>query len=197
MEDPILNELLKPDTRCKYFNITPQNLSEKLEEIKLNDNLPKEVSSQLKICKKLCLYSYFVCEFATVGQGLSFLAIETALKECLRLFYPDGLDFKRKIDGEIKREKPLSLAHFQSLLENKEIRIMKIEGFFERGVNLTDLIDWAISKEILKKRFDDEGDIITRLRNATAHPANQMSISPWDAIYGLNLNVKLINSLFI
>ena len=44
MEDRALNELLKPDTRCNVFHITPQSLSERLEEIKLNDNLPKEVS---------------------------------------------------------------------------------------------------------------------------------------------------------
>ncbi len=197
MEDKVLIELLKPDTRCSAFNITPQRLSERLEEIKLNDNLPGEISSQLKVCKKLCSYSYFVYEFATISQGLSFLAIETALKERLRLFYPDGFDFKRKSDGVIKKEKPLSLSHFQSLLENREIRIMKIEGFFERGVNFADLIEWAVSKVILKERFNDEGDTIRKLRNAAAHPTNQVIIPPWNAIHGLSINVKFINSLFI
>jgi hypothetical protein len=197
MEDPIFNELLKPDTRCKYFNITPQTLSEKLEEIKLNENLPKEVLSQLKVCKKLCLYSYFVYEFATVGLSLSFLAIETALKERLRLFYPDGFDFKRKVDRTIHRENPLSLSHFQSLLDNKDIRIVGIEGFFDGNVNLADLIDWAISKEIFKEHFSDESVTIRNLRNATAHPINQTILPPWNAIHGLSLNVNLIHSLFM
>lgn len=196
MEDQNLNELIKPDIRCNAFHITPHKLSERLEEIKLNDSLPEEVSNQLKICKKLCLYSYFVYEFATVGLELSFLAIETALKERLRLFYPDGFDFKRKSDGAIKREKPLSLSHFQSLLENKEIKIQKIEGFFERGVMLGELTEWAISKEILNERFDGEGDTVKDLRNSVAHPSGQTILPPWNAIHGLGLNVKLINSLF-
>lgn len=196
MEDQTLNELKEPDSRCNAFHITPQRLSERLEEIKLNDNLPKEVSNQLKICKKLCLYSYFVYEFATVGQGLSFLAIETALKERLRLFYADGFNFKRKTDGIITKENPLSLSHFQSLLENKELKIQKIDSFFERGVLLGDLIEWSVTNGILDERFDGEGEVIKELRNAVAHPVGQTILSPWDAIHGLSLNVKLINSLF-
>jgi len=196
MEDQKLNELIKPDVRCSAFHITPQRLSERLEEIELSDTLPEEVSNQLKICKKLCVYSYFVYEFATVGFERSFLAIETALKERLRLFYPDGFDFKRKSDGTIKREKPHSLSHFQSLLQNKEIRIQKIDGFFERGVMLGELTEWAISKGILNERFDGEGDTIKDLRNSVVHPSGQMILPPWNAIHSLGLNIKLINSLF-
>ncbi len=196
MEDQTLNELIKPDTRCSAFHITPQRLTERLEEIKLNENLPEEISNQLKICKKLCLYSYFVYEFATAGLELSFLAIETALKERLRLFYADGFDFKRKTDGAIKREKPLSLSHFQSLLENEELRIQKIDSFFERGVTLAELIEWSISKGILNERFDGEGDTVKDLRNSVAHPSGQTVLPPWNAIHGLGLNIELINSLF-
>ena len=196
MEDQILNELIKPDSRCSAFHITPQRLSERLEEIKLNDNLPEEVSNQLKVCKKICLYSYFVYEFATIAQGLSFLAIETALKERLRLFYPGGIDFKIKIDGTIKKEKSLSLSHFQALLKNKDLKIQKIDGFFERGVLLGDLIEWSLNRGILDERFDGEGDVVKDLRNAVAHPVGQTIVPPWNAIHGLSLNVKLINSLF-
>jgi hypothetical protein len=196
MEDQVFNELIRADSRCSAFHIDPQGLSERLEEIKLSNNLPKEVSNQIQVCKKLCLYTYFVYEFATIAQGLSFLAIETALKERLRLFYPDGIEFKMKVDGTVKKEKPLSLSHFQALLTNKDLRIQKIDGFFEKGVLLGDLIEWSISKGILNERFNGEGDVVKDLRNTVAHPIGQTIVSPWSAIHGLSLNVQLINSLF-
>jgi hypothetical protein len=196
MEDQVFNELIRADSRCSAFHIDPQGLSERLEEIKLSNNLPKEVSNQIQVCKKLCLYPYFVYEFATIAQGLSFLAIETALKERLRLFYPDGIEFKMKVDGTVKKEKPLSLSHFQALLTNKDLRIQKIDGFFEKGVLLGDLIEWSISKGILNERFNGEGDVVKDLRNTVAHPIGQTIVSPWSAIHGLSLNVQLINSLF-
>jgi len=196
MEDQVFNELISPDSRCNAFHIDPQGLSERLGEINLSVNLPKEVSNQLQACKKLCLYTYFVYEFATIAQDLSFLAIETALKERLRLFYPDGIEFKTKIDGTVKKEKPLSLSHFQALLTNKNLKIQKIDAFFEKGVLLGDLIEWSISKDILNERFNGEGDVVKDLRNAVAHPIGQTIVSPWSAIHGLSLNVQLINSLF-
>jgi len=197
MEDQILNELIKPDSRCSAFNITLQKLSERLKELKLNKNVPKEISNQIEICKKLCLYSYFVYEFTAVAQQLSYFAIETAFKECLRLFYPEGFDFKNKETSIIRKERPHSLVSFESLLKNYKLKFMEIDGFFKRGINMFGLIDWAIKKKILKERFNGEGDIIRKLRNSAAHPSGRTILSPWNTIHDLEINIKLINSLFI
>lgn len=197
MEDQILNELIKADSRCSAFHITPQKVSKRLEKLKLNEKVPEEVLNQIIICKKLCLYSYFVYEFATVGQQLSFLAIETALKERLRLYYLDGFDFKNTKTSVIRKEKPHSLTHFQSLLKNDELQFEGIKGFFKRRINMYDLINWAIKKGILKEKFMGEGDTVRNLRNFAAHPSRQMILPPWNAIQTLEINIKLINSLFI
>jgi len=195
-ENDILNELIKPDSRCSVFHITLKSLSEKLEKINLNDNIPKEISEQIRICKKLCLYSYFVYEFATVGEELSYLAIETALKERLRLFYLDGFEFKNLESGLIQKEKPHSLPHFESLLRNDILKFMGAEGFFKRGINMYDLMNWAIEKEILKESFKGQGAVVKDLRNFAAHPSGRSINIPWNAIDSLARNVSLINSLF-
>ncbi|KPK42900.1 MAG: hypothetical protein AMJ78_00630 [Omnitrophica WOR_2 bacterium SM23_29] len=197
MKGQILSELIKPDTRNSAFHITPQRLYKRLEEIRLNDNVPEEISGQIKICKKLCLYSYLVYEFATVGAQLSYFALETALKERLRRFYADGFDFKNLKTNIIKKEKPHSLASFESLLKDDKLRFMGVENFFKKGVTMHELINWAISKGILRERFKGEGGIIRRLRNFYAHPTGQKVFLPYGAINHLKMNIELINSLFI
>lgn len=197
MDDKILNELIKPDTRCSAFHITLKSLSEELEGLNLNDNIPKEISEQIRICKKLFLYSYFVYEFATVSEELSYLVIETALKERLRLFYPDGLEFKNLETGLIQKEKPHSLAHFDSLLKNNKLKFMGVENFFKRGINIYDLINWTIDKGILKESYKGQGKVIKDLRNFAAHPSGRSIVTPWMAIDGLAKNIGLINSLFV
>ncbi|MBU1863910.1 MAG: hypothetical protein KKH94_09630 [Candidatus Omnitrophica bacterium] len=88
ISENILGDLIAPDTRWQYFDFTLQNLKQSVDTIELSANVPEGVRSQIDICKKLFLYSYFVYEFATIAMERSFMAIESALK------------LKYKIDGE-------------------------------------------------------------------------------------------------
>ncbi len=75
-----LLSLIKPDQRCLIMGIDSEKLVETINGISLNDNVPEPIHEQIEVCKKLCVQSYFVYEFATVAMERSFMIIESALK---------------------------------------------------------------------------------------------------------------------
>jgi hypothetical protein len=186
---------LFPDSRNLAFNVSEKSLSERISKIALHSSVPKEVASQIEIYKKLCLHSFYVYEFASLAEHLSFMVIETALKERLRIHYFDvGFSFRDKLSAQITVEKPHSLAAFQKLLNNK--RFLGIEGWFKRGVYLNELLDWAIEQKIVQCRFKGEGAVLGNLRNHIAHPIGLSFHVAGVAISGFDENVDFINSIF-
>lgn len=157
MNEKILSEITIPDRRWQYFNANLQDLKQSINEIRLADSVPDDIRIQINICKKLCLYSYFVYEFATVAMERSFMIIESALK----------LKYKK---------------------EDKD----KIKGH----ISFKKLIDWAIKEKILNEKFPGMGNAIRNLRNSFAHPEWQQIDTPFNAIWHIGENVRIINSIF-
>ncbi len=196
MEKNLFDEITKVDSRCQAMGITLENLKTALSQIEFAPNLPTEIKEHSEICKKLYLYSYFVYEFATIAQQKTYLMIEAALKEKLRLYYPGGFDFKNRTSKEVELHKPHSLSSFHSLLNQDELTFCKKDGYFEQGMSLKSLLDWLVGKGLCPEMFLEKVDLWRSLRNYTAHPIGVTILPVGVSLAHFKKVIEFLNKLY-
>ncbi len=85
-----LNEVLLPDPRFKFLKLSSENdtrsfeladMHQRLCELKLNLEVPKDAQTQFQTALNLMLYTWFVFEFHTVAEQHAYGALEFALRQ--------------------------------------------------------------------------------------------------------------------
>lgn len=97
-KDPTFDSFVKI-VNGKVMPITLDDLQQHITNIRLTQNVPKDVKEIFEISRKLYLFGYFYYRFFTVSQHYAFLALESALRnKHQELLNKDERGLKKVID---------------------------------------------------------------------------------------------------
>jgi len=197
---PILesSEFLQPDSRTSHLSL--EWLQSRMSVIQLIPNVPESVRLQFQRAKDLFIFGYFRYEFFTISSHYAVLAHETAMKQR----YVQSLGEKATITYNSEKYEITQPTYFQisefiyNLKKSKRIqsaRSILVNGEkFPSTVN--QVINWLVSKGIIKKWKARMDDLVRKVRNSLSHPEHVQIFMPNMAEGMIRQIVYDINELF-
>ena len=160
-----------------------------LDQIPMNDAVPKDVQKQFEVAKKLCLHACVVYEFWTVSNLVALLAVESALRHKFTQHYSGCFVLEKAgktetVEGDYKRLRP------------RLQRGWKFADWPNLRPTLQSLVEWAASKGLLGELEETARTAIPRLRNDMAHPDFQQIVPPGMALTAVLRCGQITNQLF-
>lgn len=197
-----LNNFLNPDPRMSDVRI--EHLHLKIDELRLNKNVPEDIVIQFETAKNLFLYSYFVYRFHHIADLQAIATLELALKtkfDELSIHYRSNCGLGKLLDKAeencLIRSEDIP-GYYESALRKAKQRhfFYNIQKMHEENLETIEIDESNISPSpadydlgYLKSTFEN----LREIRNIFAHGAT--------ALFFPNLNIlilvrALINTLY-